>query len=152
MSCQAADCVRGAFTDIGFDVDLSLLTCHRNAVMSIHDEIDLPDFIEHNGRQTDVLIKGAVDARPALGELVGCWEEGAVEFVISVQTARDLVYTNGLYASVDGSAHVQFLLDLIIGKQHGWLAGQRTPNSIHECFEARPLEIGACLFIKLLKL
>jgi hypothetical protein len=58
---------------------------------------------------------------PALGQLVGGGQEDAVELVITVQTPRDLVHTNGLHPPIDRAADMQLLLDLIIGEQGGGL-------------------------------
>jgi hypothetical protein len=56
---------RGAFAHFGFDVHLSLFARDGDAVMTVHDEIDLAHFIQDDRREVDVFVKGAVDFLPA---------------------------------------------------------------------------------------
>src|SRR5688572_1932243 len=105
---------RSALAHLGFDVDLSLLARNRDAVMPIHHKIDLPDFIQNDGRQADLLIKGTVDTLPARRQFVAGGQKDAVKFVIAIQTARDLLYEHGLHAAIDRTANMQFFLDFII--------------------------------------
>jgi hypothetical protein len=57
----------GAFAHLGFDENLALLTGDRDAVMAVYDEVDFADFVEHDRRQADVVVKSQVDTLPALG-------------------------------------------------------------------------------------
>src|SRR5688500_896586 len=98
---------RGALAHLGFDVDLSLLACDRDAVMSIHHKIDLSYFVQHHGWQADLLVEGTIDALPARGEFVAGWQEDPVEFVVAVQAPHDLFYKDSLHPAIDGTANMQ---------------------------------------------
>jgi hypothetical protein len=107
----------GAFAHFGFDEFLSLLAGNRNAVMTIHHKIDLTNFVEDDGRKMDIFIKRAVDFLPAAGELIFLGKEGAVKFVIAVQTTRHLIQADSFDSPIHGTAHPKFFLDGIIGEQ-----------------------------------
>ncbi len=107
---------RGTFAHLGVDEYLPLFARHRDAVMPIHHEVDLAYLVEHHGRQAHVLVEGAVDGKPAGGGVVLDGQEGAVELVVAVEAARDLLHADGLHAAIDRSADVQFFLDIVIGK------------------------------------
>lgn len=134
---------RGALAHLGFDVELSLFARHRYAMMPVHHEIDLPHFIEDDRWEADFLIEGAVDALPAVGEFVGGGEEDAVEFVIAVQTPRDLIHPNGLHAPINGSADVEFLLDVVVREEGGAPSRKGVADAVQERLEEGTLKIGA---------
>ena len=133
----------GAFADFGFDEFLSLLAGDGDAVMSVHHEIDLAHFVEHDGREMDVFVEGAVHLLPAAGELVSFRKEGAVEFVIAVEAARDLVHADGFHAAIDGAADAKFFLHIIVGKEFGGLARKHGQHLVEKGFESRPAKVGA---------
>jgi hypothetical protein len=114
--------------------------------MPVHDEIDIAHFVEDDGREADVLIEGAVDALPTVGEFVGGGEEDAVELVVAVQTPCNLIHANGLYASINGTADVEFLFDVVVGEQGGAVTGERIPDAVEKRLEEGALEVGAGLF------
>jgi len=96
----------GTFADIGFDKFLSLFAGDRNPMMPVYYEVDLAYFIEDDGWKVNILIKGAVNFLPAAGELVILRKKGTIEFVITIETACDLIDTDGFYAALNGTADV----------------------------------------------
>ncbi len=77
------------FLHIGIDKFDTVLLCHRYPVITVEHKIDIANLVKIHGRQTDIVVKGAIDLAPATNSGILGGQEGIVEIAKPPNAADD---------------------------------------------------------------
>jgi hypothetical protein len=84
----------------------ALLPGNGDAVVAVHHEIDLPDLVDFDGRQTLALFHGSLDSRPAVAVFVAARQEGAGELGVPSHAPDNGIQRNILNAAFGAGAQL----------------------------------------------
>src|SRR5215213_2687229 len=126
--------------DLGVDHLDAPLAGHRYPVVAILDEVDIPYFVQADGRQFFAPVHDLVYAPPAGPEVGLGGQEGPVEVPVTPDAADDVRDGHLAHSEVDLRDGPQSGLDLVEGEQ---LVGAGVPVQVRTDPTQESLSAGA---------